>query len=153
MTYIENFSQQIIKSKLWHVTAFFTCCHESIYKPVLQNSPSQPWLQQHFPVGVQCPFRQCLEHSDVSICADWAVLLHSSGTKGLNKNIRTKQIVKSRGQGEKLRVFIKGLILFYGIISGINLCSKGIAFFLKNTGKHRDVTLQEKYSMICYPLM
>lgn len=129
MNYIENYPQQTIKSKLWHATAFFTFCCESVYKPVLQNSPSQPWLQQHFPVGVQCPFRQCLEHSDVRICAGWAVLLHSSGTKGLNKNTQTKQIVKSQGKGEKLLGFIMGLIFFYGIISGSNLHSKRIAFF------------------------
>lgn len=101
-------------------------------------------------MGVQCPFRQCLEHSDVSICADWAVLLHSSGTKGLNKNIQTKYTVKSWGQGENLWFFIKDLILFYGIIDGRNLCSKWIAFLLKTPMNAEMICyITEKYSASC----
>lgn len=54
------------------------------------------------------------------------------GLKAWIKNTQTKQIVESQGKGEKLSGFIKGLILFYGIISGRNLRSKGIAFFSQN---------------------
>jgi len=53
-------------------------------------------------------------------------------------------IGKSQGQEEKLWSFINGLILFYGIVSGRNLCSKGIAFFLINASKHRHDMLHDR---------
>ena len=40
--------------------------YTSRYSPTRQNGPSQPGLQQHLPVGVQCPFLQCLEQAVIS---------------------------------------------------------------------------------------
>lgn len=55
------------------------------HSPTRQSGPSQPGLQQHLPVGVQCPFLHCLEQAVISSSGGSTWRWHSLGAWGLQQ--------------------------------------------------------------------
>lgn len=89
----------------WHMNV---CLHSKSYSPTRQKGPSQPGLQQHLPVGVQCPFLQCLEQAVISSSGGSTWRWHSLGAWGLQQLLKTSwktQYVMDRSitcHGDKL---------------------------------------------------
>ncbi len=61
-----------------------------MHSPIRQRGPSHPGLQQHLPVGVQCPFLQCLEQAVISSSGGSTWRWHSLGAWGLQQLLKGK---------------------------------------------------------------
>lgn len=67
------------------------------HSPIRQKGPSQPELQQHLPVGVQCPFLQCLEQAVISSSGGSIWRWHSLGARGLEQLLEGGEICHCAG--------------------------------------------------------
>lgn len=88
----------------WHVYTQTThgwwwsrCKCTEKHSPIRQKGPSHPGLQQHLPVGVQCPFLQCLEQAVISSSGGSIWRWHSLGARGLEQLLKGGKYVSVRG--------------------------------------------------------
>lgn len=96
--------QYILVSGPWLVSVWYRfdkSTWESIerHSPSRHRGPSQPGLQQHLPVGVQCPFLQCLEQAVISSSGGSIWRWHSLGAWGLQQLSEGGKHVSMLGMG------------------------------------------------------
>lgn len=81
----------------WYYSERSRCKSTERHSPTRQKGPSQPGLQQHLPVGVQCPFLQCLEQAVISSSGGSTWRWHSLGAWGLQQLLEGAKYVNFGG--------------------------------------------------------